>query len=148
MNKERLPFLLHLLAASFLVAAAIQVFGTIELVRTWNWLQITAYSPSPLLIVYKNLFFTLAYLLSAVFLWTRLPFAPGFGTAALLLGTAWFWIDRTLLTSNPLPFRDHLFLLLANVILLGLGLVSLYLLTPYMRMQKPKTGESHEETTG
>jgi hypothetical protein len=141
--KDHPPFLLHLVAFAFLLAAAVQVFGILQLVRTWNWLQVTGYSPSPLVIVFKGVFFALAYLLSAVFLWMRLTLAPGFGGAAFLLGTAWFWVDRVLLTSNPLPIKEHLFLLLANFILLGLGLASLYLLVPYM-----KTIDYDEEDTG
>ena len=141
--KDRPPFLLHLVAIAFLLAAAIQVFGILQLARTWNWLSLAGYSPSPLVIVFKSVFFALAYLLSAVFLWMRLTLAPGFGSAAFLLGTAWFWMDRILLTSNPLPLKEHLFLLLANIILLGLGLASLYLLVPYM-----KTKDHVEEDTG
>jgi hypothetical protein len=130
---QRPPFLLHLVAAAFLVAASIQAFGTIELVRSWNWLQMTGYSPSPLVVVFKNAFLTLAFLLSAIFLWTRLPLAPGFSAAALLLGTAWFWVNRIVLTSNPLPFKNHLFLILADLVLVLLAIASLYLLVPYMK---------------
>ena len=121
-----------------------QVFGIIQLVHTWNWLQLTGYSPSPLVIVFKSAFFSLVYLLSAIFLWLRLVLAPGFAGAAFLLGTAWFWVDRVLLTSNPLPFKEHLFLLLANIILLGLGLASLYLLVPYMRSRQQPPEDTDE----
>lgn len=146
--RDRPPFLLHLVAFAFLLAGAVHIFGILQLVRTWNWLSTTGYSPSPYLIMFKSAFFVLAYLFSAVFLWARLPLAPGFGGAAFLLGTAWFWIDRILLTSNPLPFKEHLFLLLANLLLLGIGLASLYLLVPYMKTRTSGQVDSDEQTAG
>lgn len=144
--KERPPFLLHLVCLCFLLAAAVQVFGIILAVRTWNWLHLTGYQPFPAALEFKNAFFALAFFASALVLWIRCSWATGFGSVVIVLSSTWFWIDRLVLTSNPQPFKEHVFLLLVSILLLSLALASLYLLTPYMRYPVPPPGEENDQS--
>lgn len=144
MNK-RIPSLLHILAAAFVVNFLLNLTGIIQLVQSWNWLLAAGYQPHPLYAVFKNAFLALASMAAAAGLWARLAFAPGFSQVLAGLAFTWFWVDRLLLTRNPLPLRDHIFPFLVSLILLGFFLASAWLLEPYMHGQVDPPGDLEKE---
>ena len=112
--KPRTPFLLYLLAIFFVLVTLIHLFGVIQTVQSWNWLRAIDYQPGPIYTVFKNIFLFLAFLFAAIFLLLRFGWAPLFDGIVVVLNAAWFWIDRLVLTQNPLPFKGHLFNLAAT----------------------------------
>jgi uncharacterized membrane protein YqjE len=76
-------------------------------------------------------------------LWMRVAWAPVFGGAVISVSTLWFWVDRVILTQNPLPFSRHLLMLGLSILLLLFFLLSFYLLIPFM---KPNENQWVEET--
>lgn len=142
--KKRPPFLLHILAAFFVVYFLVNLAGIIQLVQSWNWLLASGYFPHPVYVIFKNAFLGLAGLAVAAALWTRLAFAPRFCQVLTGLTFAWFWVDRLLLTRNPLPFKDHLFSLFVSLLLLFFVLLSAWLLEPFMRGQAEINSLSNE----
>lgn len=135
MMKKRPPFLLHILAAFFIVAFLINLAGIIQSVESWNWLIAAGYHPHPVYLVFKNAFLALANLAAAVLLWARCDFSPLFSQLLAGITFAWFWVDRLLLTRNQLPFKEHTFALFASLLLLAFVLLSSWLLEPFMRGQ-------------
>jgi len=133
--KKRSPILLHILAVSFVAAFLINITGIIQTVESWNWLIAADFFPHPVYVVFKNAFLALANLAAAVLLWTRLSFAPVYSQVLAGLTCAWFWVDRLLLTRNPLPFKEHTFALFTSLLLLAFVLLSAWLLEPFMRGQ-------------
>ena len=131
--KKRPPFLLHILAAAFIVNFLINLAGIFQLLQSWNWLLAAGYSPHPIYVVFKNVLFALASLAAAAVLWARFPLAIRFSQALAGLIFAWFWVDRLLLTSNPLPFADHAFSIVSSLLLLAFVLVTAWLMEPFMR---------------
>jgi hypothetical protein len=103
---------------------------------TWNWLRAFEIDPGTTYLVYKNLFFFLGFLIAAIALLFRRRWAPLYSSILSVLMAAWFWVDRTVLNRSPLPFSQHLFLLVVTLLVLGLTLVSMVLLVPCM---KPKS---------
>lgn len=135
MIKKRSPILLHILAASFVVAFLINLAGILQTVESWNWLLAADFFPHPVYVVFKNAFLALTNLAAAVLLWARLRFAPVYSQVLAGLTFAWFWVDRLLLTRNPLPFKEHTFAFFTSLLLLAFVLLSAWLLEPFMRGQ-------------
>ena len=106
--KPRTPFLLYLLAIFFVLATLIHLFGVIQTVQSWNWLRAIDYQPGPIYTVFKNIFLFLAFLCAAIFLLLRFAWATLFDGIVVVINAIWFWIDRLVLTQNPLPFKGHL----------------------------------------
>lgn len=140
--KTRAPFLLHLLAALFLLTGLIHILGIFQAVRSWNWLQAAGYSPSPVYAVFKNAFLGLAFLAAGVLLWLRYDWALLLDAIIVGLATVWFWVERVVLTRNPLPFKEHLFYILASGVIVTFCLLSLDSLHPFMR----NVGQAVEQT--
>ena len=130
---QRPPFLLHILALLFVITFLINVSGLSQVLRSWNWLLVAGYYPPPIYVVLKDVFFALASLIAAVVLWMRLPLAPLYCQVVAGLTFAWFWVERLLLTSNPLPLRSQWFTILLSLLLLGFTMVSSYLMEDFMR---------------
>ena len=145
--KTKAPFLLHLLAALFVLTGLIHILGISQAVRSWNWLLAVGYSPSPVYAVFKNVFLGMAFLAAGVLLWLRFDWALLLDAILVGLAATWFWVDRLALTRTPLPFREHLFYLLATVLIAGFCLLALDSLRPFMRdavNQVPQSGENDE----
>jgi len=144
------PFLLHILSASFMVVCLVNLAGIAQIIQSWNWLQAAGITPQPVYVIFKDSCLALAGLAAAALLWARLPFAPRF--SQLLAGgmLAWFWVDRLLLTRNPLPFKSHLFPLVISLLLSFFVWISAWLLEPFMRGQPALSTleESTAEDTG
>jgi hypothetical protein len=108
--------------------------------------------PQPIYLVFKNAFLFLAATTAAVVLWLRFSWASWYGGIFWFVSTIWFWVDRVILTKNPLPFNRHLLTILISVLLLLLILGSCYLLVPYLRgntigvVVKPKADDLKEGT--
>ena len=145
MNK-RPPFLLHILAALFVVVFLISLAGIVQLLQSWNWILSSGYNPHPVYVVFKNAFIALASLATAAGLWARLSFSPRFSQVLAVLILAWFWLDRLILTRNPQPFGSHIFPLVLSILLLGFVWICAWLLEPFMRGQPAMTGSIEEET--
>lgn len=127
------PFLLYMLAVVFLFGSLISTLGLIETVKAWNWLRAFEVKPGPIYLIFKNSFLTLGWLAAAVSLWMRFTWAPLFGSAVSIFAALWFWVDRVILTQNPLPFTRHLLSMIVSILFLVLILLSSYLLTPFMK---------------
>ncbi len=63
----------------------------------------------------------------------RLDWAPRLDGIIVITSALWFWLDRLVLTRNPLPFIDHLLPLLLTLLVLAFCLLSLESLKPFMR---------------
>lgn len=131
--KTRDPFLLLLLAALFLLTGLIHILAIFQSVRSWNWLLAAGYSPAPIYAVFKNSLLGLAFIAAGVLLWLRLEWVLLLDAIIVGVSTVWFWVDRIALTRNPLPFKEHLFYILASLLILGFCLLSLDSLRPFMR---------------
>ncbi|KAF0110350.1 MAG: Uncharacterized protein FD147_1735 [Chloroflexi bacterium] len=148
------PFLLFMIVLLFLFGSLVSTLGVIETAKSWNWLRAFEARPAPIYLIYKNIFLALGLLTAALSLWMRFAWAPLFGSVITILDTLWFWIDRVILTQDPLPFSRHLLSILASVLLLTLILLSMYLLVPFMKSKihnkevslppNPITGGSYE----
>ena len=147
MNKH-IPSLLHILAAAFVANFLLNLAGIVQLVQSWNWLLASGYTPHPAYAVFKDAFLALTSLAAAGGLWARLPIAPRLSQVLAGLAFAWFWVDRLLLTSNPLLIRDHVFPLVISLLILVFFMLSTWLLEPYMRGQTaPATDEEEDGRT-
>lgn len=142
--KSKPPLLLHLLAVLFLLASLVCLFGVIQTISSWNWLIAAAYQPHPAYNVFENSFLFLAFLGAAFLLWLRWHWAPAYCQATILLATAWFWVDRTLLAQTRTPLARQLFPLLVTIFILAFLLFSLLLLKPYMKAPFASSLPSHE----
>lgn len=131
--KNKPLFLLHLLAVLYLLASLGCLFGIVQTISSWNWLLAVDYYPHPGYNIFENTFLFLAFLASAVVLWMRFQWAPALCQAVTLLAGVWYWIDRTLITENHMPFAEQIFPILVTVLVLFLLLFSLYLIQPYMK---------------
>ncbi len=132
-EKNRPPFLLHLLAILFVLSLLVNLAGILQTIQSWNWLLAAGYFPHPLYSLFKSLLIALLSFTAALTLWLRLPFATRSCQVTGILVFAWFWFDRLVLTRNPLPVRGHLFPLLVSVLLLVFVLISSWLLEPFMK---------------
>jgi hypothetical protein len=141
--KTKRPFLLWLLVIIFLISSFVSISGVVATLKTWNWFQ--AFSPaiSPIYNIFKGSFLTLAWLAAAILLWLRITWSVTYSISIAALTAAWFWVDRVLLSQNPLPLNRHILPILITIILFTLILFSLYSLLPYMK-QLPSTGEEIE----
>lgn len=128
------PFLLYLLVLVFILYAMVSVFGIVEMIRSWNWLSAFEVKPHPIYLIFKNTFFVLTCLTAGVSLWLRMEWAPAFDCFTVLICTAWFWMDRLILTQNPLTLTRHLLLMFLTVFILCLMLLSIYLMKPFMKV--------------
>ena len=104
--KPRTPFLLYLLTIFFALVTLIHLFGVIQTVQSWNWLRAIDYQPGPIYTVFRNIFLFLAFLCAAIFLLLRFDSGTALDGIVMVLNAAWFWVDRLVLTQNPLPLRS------------------------------------------
>lgn len=144
-ESSRPPFLLHLLAAIFTIAALLSIVGIAQTLRSWNWLLVAGYYPHPLYVVFKSSLLALFFLAMALFLWLRVPFAPRLCQWLGGLVFLWFWFDRLVLTRNPLPVKAHLLPLVVTVLTLAFVGFSAWLLEPFMKVtDRPQKDETEE----
>ncbi len=139
------PFLLHILAMLFMVSFLINLNGIVQLVQSWNWLLAAGYTPHPVYVVFKSAFIGLASLFAAVALWLCRPLSPRFSQVLAVLVFIWFWLDRLLLTRNPLSFEHHLFPLLISLLILAFVGISSWLLEPYMKYRANRLSPADED---
>lgn len=140
--------LLFIFATLFFGVAVTHLLGLRMTFITWNWLRAFEIDPGTTYLVFKNLFFTLGFLIAAVALLFRKRWAPLYSSILSVLLAAWFWVDRTVLNRSPLPFSQHLFLLVVTLLILALTLVSMVVLLPCMKQVRQETLplELNEET--
>lgn len=149
--RPKRPILLYLLVFYFLSCTFISIIGIIGTLQSWNWLVNFSEESTPILAIFTGVFFTLAWLTSAISLWSRLSWSVTLSVIISLLSTAWFWVDRIFLTNNPLPIHRHLFPLLVTLFLLVVIMFSLYLITPYIKIsqfQDPLDSDFFIQTKG
>jgi len=139
------PFLLHFLAMFFMVSFLINLNGIVQLVQSWNWLLAAGYTPHPVYVVFKSTFIGLASLFAAASLWLYIPFSARFSQILAVIVFIWFWLDRLLLTRNPLSFEHHAFPLLISLLILLFVVVSSWLLEPYMKYRANRLSPADED---
>ncbi len=135
--RYKLPLLFYLVGIAYVLASLVFLFGVIQTITSWNWLIAINYRPHPAYNIFENAFFFLVFLVSAVSLWIRKPWAPLFCQISAALGTIWLWFDRVFLVQNHLPFKQHIFPLALSILILLFLLLSLSLLQPYMKELHP-----------
>jgi hypothetical protein len=129
----RRPFLLYLVVFFFLVGVLVTMLSLSQTIHSWNWLSAIGIFPSPVYLVFKNVFLLLAFAAAGITVWIRLAYAPVFSDAVVLVTVAWFWLDRVILTQNPLPFSRHILAIVLSVIIVLFFVFSMYLLDPFMK---------------
>ena len=114
----------------FLVGGLIALVGLIGVFRSWYWL--VGFTPTifPVYGIFKEITLTAAWLVAAFLLWREVPWGPRFCGTTAVLSTAWFWLDRLVITQNPLPFGRHVLWLVITILLLVFVLLSLFLISP------------------
>jgi hypothetical protein len=142
---KKVPGLLYILSAIFLLAAAEHLMSLLLVFKSWNWLRAFEIEPGTMYLVFKNLFFLLGFLWASITLFFRLHWAPVFGSVVSVLMESWFWLDRTLLSQSPLPFSQQLFTLILSLLLLALVVASMWVLSPHMK-QLPSASPQLEDT--
>lgn len=122
------------------MVSIISVIGTL---RSWNWL--IAFSPATATIyaVFKGILLGLAILAAALALWLRYPWSVYYCTTVTIVTATWFWVDRIVLTHNPLPFSRHIIPLIVTLIVLVFVQMSLTALIPSVHTQTQTTGLNH-----
>lgn len=151
--RTKSPLLLKLLAALFFLAAFYYFFQAGEAIRRWNMLVILNYFPGPVYPIFQGVLLGGAFLVGAVFLIWRLPWAGTYNMIVVLLTLAWTWLDRTALSLDPLPFSHQLFAIICSIIISGLLEGGLWALQPFLNSTQDmeensseffSSGENHE----
>ena len=142
--KHKRPFLLYLLALIFLGSALVALLSAIGILRDWNWYLAYSGSPSPAYAVFRGVFLFLAWLSAAAFLWRGHHWSIYYAGTLTVINLIWFWVDRLILTQNPLSFNRHIISIIVTCLFSILILLSLYLLGPLLTRFKP----SDRSTTG
>lgn len=138
---SRRPFLLYVLSILFLLAGAFSLVATIGVFQAWGWwLAFTSLMPI-VLQVFVGALVTLSWLSAAIIIWLRLPWAVIFCSAVTILATVWVWVERILLTKNPLLFSRHLLALAVTFVFLIFVFSALYLVAPFMKPYQPSLKE-------
>jgi len=127
------PFLVHILVFLFLLAGVISLVGTLGILQSWNWWLSFVSVKSVVWQVFFGVLTTLFWVSAAVILWLRLSWAVVYSSFVILLSAVWFWIERLVLTQNPLPFSRHMLLLAIHCVFLIFVFSSLCLLAPAMK---------------
>lgn len=135
--RRKLPLLFYLVGIAYLLASLVFAFGVIQTITSWNWLLAINYRPHPAYNIFENAFFFLVFLVSAISLWIRKPWAPLFCQVSAALVTVWLGLDRVLLVQNHLPFKQNILPLVSSILILLFLLLSLSLLQPYMKKRSP-----------
>lgn len=135
--RRKLPLLFYLVGIAYLLASLVFAFGVIQTITSWNWLLAINYRPHPAYNIFENAFFFLVFLVSAISLWIRKPWAPLFCQVSAALVTVWLGLDRVLLVQNHLPFKQNILPLVSSILILLFLLLSLSLLQPYMKKRLP-----------
>ena len=146
--KLKRPFLLWLLVGLFLLAGITALIGVIGAIKSWNWMVIFSSVGGVFYRIFKNAFLFLALLLSAVVLWRRLSWSIIYSIIIVILSAAWFWVDRLVITKNPLPVSQQVFPLTITCIVITCILLLLLILQPgiqiYNKSKKLSIGQSYE----
>ncbi|MDO9120524.1 MAG: hypothetical protein Q7U31_01975, partial [Anaerolineaceae bacterium] len=127
------PFLLYLLAFIFLMAGMFSLVGTLGIFQSWSWWLSFVSVNSIVLQVFVGVLITFAWVSAAVILWLRFSWAVIYSSFVITLVTVWFWVERLLLTQNPMPFSRHALVLVIMCIFLIFVFSSLYLVAPAMK---------------
>ncbi len=145
------PFLLYLLAFIFLMAGMFSLVGTLGIFQSWSWWLSFVSVNSIVLQVFVGVLITFAWVSAAVILWLRFSWAVIYSSFVIILVTVWFWVERLLLTQNPMPFSRHALVLVIMCIFLIFVFSSLYLVAPAMRQlraSQKNSGSTSVQTTG
>lgn len=155
--KKHVPFLYYLLIVFFLLGSLISLSGLIGIFQSWDWLVVFTPTIFPVYGIFKGIVITASWLVAAGLLWREVPWGIAFCGTTAALSAAWFWLDRLVVTQNPLPFNRHVLWLVITVLLLIFVLLSLSLVSPVQKdFQFPHkevnpqsiqaTGEKNDET--
>ncbi len=142
---DKRPLLLYLMLLALAVLALSNVLLVIQTIRSWNWLLVFGYIPSPIYKVFEGTFFTLLFIAGGISLWARSPIAPMLNGVSLAVYLIWSWVDRLLITVNPAPLSSHLLAAGISLFLFLLAEFSLFLLTPYMHRPTHEADKEDED---
>ncbi len=137
--KFKRSFLLYLLAILFLIAALVSISGVVGTVQSWGWLMAFSISINPVYWIFKGVFIALACLASAIALLQRYFWSVFFSLSTTIITAMWYWVDRVVLTKNPLPFSRHILPLIVTFFCLSAIALALYFVKPeidYFQLHK------------
>jgi hypothetical protein len=142
--KAKRSIFLYILVFLFILSGLAALAGIIGVLQSWNWIAPFTSGTTPAYMLFRETLLFLANLATAIALWKRVSWSILFATITSILSTVWFWIDRLVLTQNPLPIRRNVVLLIINCILLGFVLLTLYVLEPTIHIHSiPPSGEKN-----
>ena len=118
--KPKRPVLLYLLVFLCLLGTLLSVLTMIGTIQTWNWFHTFSASLLPIYMIFKGFFLALGWLTAAFLLWKLYLWSIYFCAANAILTTIWLWVDRLILSQNPMPVSRHVFLMVINILLLVL----------------------------
>jgi hypothetical protein len=121
----------------FLLAGAVSLVGTLGIFNAWNWWLPYATLNFVVLQVFVGVLVTLAWISAAVILWLQLHWAVIYSSFVVILTSVWAWVERLVLTKNPLPFSRQALALTITCVFLLFVFSSLYLVAPSMKPFKP-----------
>lgn len=127
------------------------MIGTIGVFKAWNWLLAFTSLNSLVLQVFLGSLIGLAWISAAVILLLKLQWAILYSSSVVILTTAWVWVERLVLTKNPLPFNRHALALATTCVFLLFVFSALYLVAPSMKPFQPVQndgGSTSIKTTG
>lgn len=97
--------------------------------------------------LFLNVFIFISWISVVVILWRGYRWGTGWSVLVTVITAAWFWVDRILLTKNPLQFSRHLVALIVTFILLILIFSSLALVKPAINQTNDQGKVDHTRST-
>lgn len=127
MTPKRRPWIVTLLAIGFLLFAASGFLRLGGAMADWSFLQTIGLRPGPAYLVMTGAVYGLSGLAEALGLWIGWRKAGRLGRGLAFFYTAWFWVDKMLISQNPAAKTNWPFAALISALLLGAALGGLWL---------------------
>lgn len=121
------PLWLKLLVWALLFLSLLGWLRLAESLARWDLLLAVGARPGPLYTAASGLLIGTLALVSAIGLWLRAVWAPGFTRAFVALWLLWLWLDRWLVASSPDALANWPFLLGSSVLILAIVFLALSL---------------------
>ena len=131
----------------FCVGGLIALIGSIGIMQSWNWMVGFRLTFPLLLHLFFDVFIFISWFSIVVILWKGYRWGILWSSLVTVITAAWYWVDRILLTKNPLQFSRHLVALFVTFILLILIFSSLALVKPTINQTYDQDKVDHARST-
>lgn len=131
----------------FCVGGLVALIGSIGIMQSWNWMVGFKLTFPLVLHLFLDVFIFISWFSVVVILWKGYRWGILWSTLVTVITTAWYWVDRILLTNNPLQFSRHLVALFVTLVLLILIFSSLALVKPYINQTHDQDKVDHTRST-